>query len=368
MSNPLQDYEEQFPGLLDFYSRLLGHYFEACPIRYPQVAHRMALALESLGPELALKALGVFQQAGLFYGGPMVSRAQVDTFWSSPLMVCFQAAIGYQPSPQTDLREHIPEQVSSVIQLAQRCFALSQRARQGEVAQGSLTYWQAALQASCLELYLLPFIPEQEAQALRGLDLGAGWGRATLELHEIRNLSMCCVDISSEQLKLLEILARNIDFQGRIECFKSATEQLPLADESLDFAVTYGFLHLLEDEALTATLQEVLRCLKPNTPIHVELPTSSPLGVTMVTNLSVQELIDRFHSTTAHHKTFQLAAHDPRFSNLFTFAVLKSSDLPSQDRIGRKAFRHKPLAKRLLCHRKGFGLEQKASHASKIGS
>jgi SAM-dependent methyltransferase len=338
----LAAYENKFPGFTDFYSRLLGYYFSACPVSHPEVAERMSVALGEMGAE-ADTALARFQKEGLFSGSPLSNRSQVELFWRSPLMAVFDAAIGYMPSSDIDLKRYLPKPVEGKLALVKRRQDVLERARAGEIARGDLTYWQACLANCAPELFLLPFLPA--VGALRGLDIGCGWGRGTLCLPELERMEITAMDIDVGQLQIMEKLAKNMGWQGLKTI---TTSEFAFPDSSFDFALSMAFLHLLEEEQLRTTLLEVQRCLRHYAPFHVEAPIGSSEGITVVSHFTVQSLIDIIHSVEVGGKRFQLIEFDPRIPDLFTFVVLNKDELPLGPRSGRAAYRCRSAAKRLL--------------------
>jgi len=344
VNSALAQLDIRFPGFLEFYSRLLGYYFAACPRKHPQVAARMAEALDAL-EEQGERALQEFARGGIFADGALSSREQVELFWKSPLMALFEAAIGYTPPPGTDLSLHLPKPVGGFMELVRRRQEVAQRVVDGALARGELPYWQACLTNCAPELYLLPYLPERGS--LVGLDLGCGWGRGTLSLPELNRLQVHAFDVNENQLSVMRSLARNLHWQGLRT--KASAEPIG-ADDFADFGVSTAFLHLLEEAQLTETLRALLRLLKRRSPLYLEVPTRSSEGVTMVTQFSGQELIDRLHSVECNDKIFQLVEHDPRIPDLFTFGVLDKHELPAEPRTGRRAFRHRTKARAVCRH------------------
>lgn len=333
----LEDYDREYPGFLDFYGEMLGYYFGASPQENAAVAERMTRAFEALGDDLSRRSLAEFQEAGIFGSGGLSGDRQVALFWTSPLMSVYRRAIGYAPGPEIDLREHLPPQVSCLSELVQRRARMTERARAGELAGGSYQYWQASLQASAPELFLTPFLSSTEPL---GLDLGSGWGRASLTVaaqHPKARLK--CLDLGREELSRLQELARGAGFGDRLEAVEGDVCQMPFADEMFDFAISFVLLDLLSDEALELCLRELLRCLKRSTPFYVEVPTQGCCRQMMLQGFSDESFVERLHGVRAHGKLLQLAQYDPRYPGSFTFAVLGedafSEAVPAHARPGK---------------------------------
>jgi hypothetical protein len=338
----LEDYEKRFPGLLGFYSGLLGYYFAACPKECPEVAARMYDAFQSLGKDLE-PALKEFQAEGLFSGRALSTRRQVELFWTSPLVTVFEAAVGYTPPPDVDLKRLLPEPVDSRMGLIRRRHQAAERVGSGELASGDLPYWQASMANCAPELYLWPYLPAEGL--LCGFDLGSGWGRGVLCLGNFQRCEVTALDIQESQLDLLRRLAEGLGWLG-LKTQVSTEPSFP--DDSMDFGLSYAFLHLAEAEQLRSLLTKALQSLRTHAVFHIEFPTDSPMGLTMVSCLTIEQLLDLFHTTTVGDKLFQLVDFDPRIPDLFTFAVFRQGELPEGCRTGRGAHRFKPLAKRIL--------------------
>ena len=336
----LTEIDARYPGFTEFYSRLLGYYFACCPREHPEVAERLLRALKGLGEE-AEPALQEFAAAGIFSGKPFSTKDQVELFWKSPLMALFEAAIGYNPPLDTDLSSVIPAPVEGILDLIQRRVSVARATQNGEMARGELPYWRACLANCAPELYLLPFLSDRER--FTGVDIGCGWGRGTLTLPNLNRFRVTAVDVSEEQLAVLSRLALNMGWDG----LETQTE-LSQPPDSADFGVSMAFLDLLEREQILQILRDLLRVLRIHSPMHIEAPTRSKEGITVVTQFSVEQLVDMFHSVEANGKIFQLLEYDPRIPDLFTFAVLAKDALPDEPRTGRKAHRYRTEAKRLV--------------------
>lgn len=334
MGEMLRAYDAEFPGFIDYFERLLQGYFHVGPRSHPLVAERMEVSLRELGPDVARKALAEFSQAGIFGEEELSNDAQVKAFWTSPLMRLYRAAIGYAPSADDDLPAAVPTPVSSVVELLERQAAFRDTPLTTVRAGRELNYWSEVLQVAAPELYLWPFLRQGERH---GLDLGCGWGRGALGLRNYEALRMTCVDINKEELELLGRLAVKAGLADKVQAQYADITELPFAANSFDFALTYVVLDLLSDQALKAALREVLRCLKPDSPFYVDIPTDRFCGSMMLQKQSRRGFIELLHGLEAHGKIFQLAFHDPRIPMQYTFAVLESDALMLPDNGRRPA-------------------------------
>ena len=326
----LEDYDQAFPGFLDFYGEMLGYYFGASPVENSPVRARMEKAFQELGDEASRRALKEFQEAGIFDAEGLSGDRQVALFWTSPLMRVYRAAIGYAPDPRLDLRGHFPPPVSGATELLERRSKMAQRAQAGEMAGGSYQYWEASLLASAPELYLIPFLPKRSS--LVGLDLGCGWGRASLALaQQLETARFRCLDLGREELDILEALAARAGCGDRLEAVEGDVCKMPFAPDEFDFAVSFVLLDLLSDVALEQCLKEVLRCLKAPAPFYVEVPTQGCCRQMMLQGFTDESFVERLHGVRDHGKRLQLAHHDPRYPGSFTFAVLKAQALKDEE-------------------------------------
>ena len=330
----LEQLDREFPGVLDFYDRLLKGYFLCGPRDSPEMAARMSDALQTLGVERARECLREFERAGVLREGRMSSDDQVRLFWTSPLTQAWRAAVGYQPSRQDNVREWLPQPARNVSELLARQAGANERARSAGFG-GGAQYWQWVLQHGAPELYLEPFLAGR-----RGLDLGCGWGRATLSIPSLTERQMVGVDLNREELDLFEQLARNAG--TRVELLCTDASALPFEQDRFDFVVSYVFLDLLSDDALERCLQEVLRVTKPPAPFYVEVPVGHFVPEMMLQELEAEDFLNRLHRVRYQNRSFQVALYDTRSPTHFTFAILENA--PFQ----QPGLRHARAAQRIL--------------------
>lgn len=323
MGELLQSCDEQFPGFLDYFQELLGGYFAIGPRSHPRVAEQMEEALRRLDPAVRQAELTRFAEAGIFSGQPLSNDSQIKAFWTSPLMSLYHRAIGYLPEPDSDLFGSIPPPLASVEEL----FASQQAFRTTPLGEGKdCTYWQGVLGVAAPELYLWPFLLGRET--LHGLDLGCGWGRGALGMRDYSRLRMTGVDINADELEILRAQAAKAGLQEKVSAVEADITQLPFEADHFDFALSYVVLDLLSDSALGMALREVLRCLKPESPFYIDIPTDRFCEAMMLQRQTRRGFIDLLHGLEAHGKVFQLAFHDVRIPMQFTFAVLERDALP----------------------------------------
>lgn len=319
----LWSYDAAYPGFVDYFDRLLSGYFHLSPRTHPEVAERMGSALEKLGREVASTALEEFQQRGIFSGESLSNDEQVRLFWTSPLMEVYRSAMAYAPSPEDDVIAALPLPVTTATELMQRQASYSGSDLSGDPSKG---YWNRVLLTAAPELYLWPFLPEREG-LLRGLDLGCGWGRATLGLRHFERFEMVGVDLNSDELALFAELGRRAGLADRITTLTADITALPFPSDSFDFAVSYVVLDLLSDAALESALLEILRCLRPDSVFYVDIPTDRFCGEMMLQRQDRRGFIDLLHGLETDGKVYQLVFHEVRVPMQFSFGVFRKEDL-----------------------------------------
>lgn len=319
----LESYDRRFPGFLDYFDRLLRGYFHLSPRTHPEVAGRMEGALAKMGEEKAARALADFQAAGIFSGAPLSTDAQVKLFWTTPLMAVYRAAVAYAPGPEDDILAAMPPPLATVQELLARQAEYSTSDMSGDPSQG---YWRRVLLTAAPELYLWPFLQSKKA-ALRGLDLGCGWGRATLGLRHFERLQMVGIDLNAEELALFDSLARRAGLHDRVSTLQGDITSLPFTDNHFDFAISYVVLDLLSDSSLEQALKEILRCLRPNSPFYVDIPTDRYCGEMMLQRQDRRGFIDLLHRLEYENKIFQLVYHEVAVPMQYTFGVFDREEL-----------------------------------------
>lgn len=321
----LSSYDAEFPGFLDYFQRLLHGYFRVGPRTDPLVARRMEECLQALGPQVCRQALAEFARCGIFTEAALSNDAQVRAFWTSPLMSLYRAAIGYAPSRQDRLLESFPTPVGSVQELFARQMEFRDTPLTSVRDGREMRYWSEVLRVAAPELYLWPFLPG--GRELHGLDLGCGWGRGALGLRDYSRLRVTGVDLNEEEIELLRFQAARAGLSERVSARVADITSLPFADETFDFALSYVVLDLLSDQALEQALLELLRCMKPDSPFYVDIPTDRFCGAMMLQRQTRRGFIELLHGLEGHGKVFQLAFHDPRVPMQYTFAVLQRDAL-----------------------------------------
>ncbi len=95
-----------------------------------------------------------------------------------------------------------------------------------------------------------------------GLDIGAGGGYLSIALARITDLRITLLDTSAE---MLSIAAKNIaadGLEGRLKPVRGDVHRIPLADNSVDLAVSRGSLFFWYDQE--TAFKEIYRVLSPD--------------------------------------------------------------------------------------------------------
>ena len=345
MNSLLSTYDAEFPGFVDYFQRMLTEYFMVGPRTHPVVAARMENCLRGLAPEVVREALAVFSRAGILENGELLSDSQVQAIWSSPLMALCRAAIGGAPGATDSLVASIPPPVSDITQHAARQMAFRGSGFASSKDGVETLYWRESLQLAAPELYLWPFL--RKGAELHGLDLGCGWGRGVLGMRDYSNLRMTGVDIGEDELELLRTQAGLAGLGERVQARAADITQLPFANDSFDFALSYLVLDLLSESALPAALAETLRCVKADSPFYVDMPTDYFCPSMQLQQRTPHEFIALLHGQRAHGKVLQLAFHDRRVARQYTFAILSSDALDFPENGARPSWLVKSAAARL---------------------
>ncbi len=122
------------------------------------------------------------------------------------------------------------------------------RARFGDAASERARVWKILVDR-CFQRY----VPRDGAV----LDIGCGWGEF---INAIDARERHAIDLNPDA-------RTHVDAAVELH-LQSCAERWPIGDGSLDAAFTSNFLeHLPDKRALTATIDEALRCLKPGAPL-----------------------------------------------------------------------------------------------------
>lgn len=98
-----------------------------------------------------------------------------------------------------------------------------------------------------------------------GFDMGCGSGRWA-KFAALRVGKLFCVDASE---KALETAKRNLQESKNVKFVLASVDELPFADDSMDFGYSLGVLHHIPDTA--AGIKSCVKKIKPNAPFLIYL-------------------------------------------------------------------------------------------------
>lgn len=115
------------------------------------------------------------------------------------------------------------------------------------------------------ERYFAVFPWDELPENAIGFDLGCGSGRWASKVAE-RVGKLHCIDASNSAL---EVAKRNLAGKDNIEFHHASVDDIPLADDSMDFGYSLGVLHHIPDTA--DGIKACVKKLKPGAPFLVYL-------------------------------------------------------------------------------------------------
>ena len=300
--------ESEFAGLAA-YHQALATYFGVDPAAYRR---RIEGGLEQHPYEALAEGCRRWQKVGILPELAVETDAQVGEVWTNLVFQVFlDAGLDFSPPPEVDLSAELPEAVSEFSDLRQR-----RNARLLELKAGA-PYWRSVIGFHAHELYLEPFLLGGE---LLGCDLACGWGRASLTMSNWKDRQVLGVDLSEAGLARYHELAVRRGVGQRVDTRVGSLAALPLADASVDFFFAFDIFEHMTDALLDRVLREILRCAKDCAVLYAEIPLLAfcpPL--THLQNFTIESVVERFHGTVAHGRTFRVLQYHPEVSDQFTF-------------------------------------------------
>jgi len=125
-----------------------------------------------------------------------------------------------------------------------------------------------------LERYPIPDFPLPAGDGRTLLDIGCNWGRWTIAATRA-GYRVTGIDPSFEAIDAAARIARQLGVDA--EYVVADARRLPIPDESLDVAFSYGVLQHFSKEDVAAAVREIRRVLKPGGTSWVQMPNA--LGV-----------------------------------------------------------------------------------------
>lgn len=300
--------EGEFAGLAG-YHQALASYFGVDPSAYRQ---RIEQGLELHPYDALVQSCKRWQEVGILPELAVTTDAQVGEVWTNLVFQVFlDAGLDFSPPAEADLGAELPEPVTEFSELRQR-----RNARLLELKAGA-PYWRAVIGFHAHELYLEPFLL---GGSLLGCDLACGWGRASLTMTNWSDRRVLGIDLSEAGLARYRELAERRGVAGQVETRVGSLEALPLADASVDFFFAFDIFEHMTDPLLDRVLREILRCAKDCAVLYAEIPLLAfcpPL--THLQNFTIESVVERFHATEAHGRTFRVLQYHPEVSDQFTF-------------------------------------------------
>ncbi|MGE0488233.1 MAG: class I SAM-dependent methyltransferase [Vulcanimicrobiota bacterium] len=300
--------ERDFAGLAD-YHQALATYFGVDPTTYRS---RIEQGLESHAYETLAKGCKRWQAVGILPDLEVKTDAQVGEVWTNLVFQVFlDAGLDFSPPAEADLAAELAPALMDFSDLRQR---RNQRLLE---LKGGAPYWRSVIGFHAHELYLEPFLL---GGSLLGCDLACGWGRASLTMTNWRDRRVLGIDLSEAGLTRYRELAERRGVGGQVDTRVGSLEALPLDDASVDFFFAFDIFEHMTDELLARVLREILRCAKDCAVLYAEIPLLAfcpPL--THLQNFTIESVVERFHATEAHGRTFRVLQYHPEVSDQFTF-------------------------------------------------
>jgi SAM-dependent methyltransferase len=303
-------------GLEDAYPGLGQHIRDvASCFRVPLgvFRERFAEALEALGAHEASAACKEWEELGFLPRLYLTRDEQVATLWNSTLFQIFLKDVMHFYPPETlNVADHLPPPCESVREVWSRSHP---RLLEDP-------YWKIVLFVVLPELYLEPFLPTPRNGRLLGCDLGCGWGRAVLSLRNYQHRRIYCCDMAPQNLRLLRRLASRAGVGEHILPLHSNITDLPFADDSIDFFLSFDIFEHLTNQSIEKVLQEILRCARPGAVLYAEIPLHSLCPtVTHIQDFSKERVVELFEGFPGGNRCFVLRRFDPFLPSHFSFSI-----------------------------------------------
>lgn len=285
---------------------------------FPVVGQRCAANMENVSAQQLEAELAEWRRQGLLPEPDPLRDDWVGFLWQSWLFQQLIGVFGFYPEADADFRDAVPPPVKSQLEFARRRVSYASEYDSGRIARGEGLYWRSVLHYQAPELYLLPFLPSDSS--LRGVDVACGWGRIALALRNYDRLRVHACDLSQSSLDILTRWSQQVKLQTRVLPTRVSVFELPYAENSIDFLTAFDIFEHLTISSLTALLSELLRVARVGAPLYAEIPLLcfSP-ELSHLQHWTPQAINDTFREVVAHGKRWEVAHHDRRTPEHFTF-------------------------------------------------
>jgi ubiquinone/menaquinone biosynthesis C-methylase UbiE len=309
-------------GSLEAFLQPLEPYFSF----FPSFKTRLFKALAAAPINNSLQSL---EENGVLPNLDPSDFGKIVKLWDSDLFRVYLGSIGFAPSPETKLADALKPPVKQVEEFSRRC-------DQVEALYGIKDHWECVLQKTCPELYLLPYLSDD---AREGCDLACGWGRGALTvLLRSRAAKIHCCDSSTESLELLQTLAARNGLENQVVPHTCQLPNLPLEENSQDFAIGFDIFELLPDGVLHPFLDEILRVCKPSAVLYFKITLHAfqpTLG--QVQNFTLRRVRTLFEGRSVDGKSMRLELHHRQAPEHFMFRVIATPRDESPSAVRRPA-------------------------------
>lgn len=317
MSGPFEQVLARFWDLR-IYCALLANNFGP-PDTHGSMLKRAAQFLDPLGLDFLEEEVKRWRGWGLLPEPKQKREDWVALLWQSPLFQGLMSAVSFYPAPED--RYELPPAVRDMDEFGQRRDRYMAGIGEGQMGRGEVKYWQQVLWLQAPELYLDPYLPSRDV--LHGCDMACGWGRITLGLRNYENRQILACDLAQPSLDQLLRMAEPMGLLPYIRAERHDIFELPMADNSTDFFLAFDIFEHMTTPMVQRSLRELLRCARPGCVIYAEIPLQArSLALSHIQNWKAHEVIALFTSVEVEGKKLEVALHDARVDEHFSFRVV----------------------------------------------